>query len=52
MDLKESRFSYVENVKQETARALMGITSADFKNGWNKPLDKGISTNGEYFEED
>ena len=50
---KGKRFANVEETKQKTAEAVIGIKMNKFKNcfeQWRKSLDRCIASNGEYFE--
>ena len=53
--LKGKHCAYVEEVKQKMAEALKGIKIDKFKNHykqWKKHLNRCITSNGEYLEDD
>lgn len=54
-DLKGKRFANVDEMKHNVTTALAAINEAEFARcfeQWNEHLDKCISNNGEYFEDD
>ena len=51
--LKGTCFADVEELKQKMAEALKSIKINEFKNcseQWEKHLNRGIASNGQYFE--